>query len=385
MSNLELSSYPDPLSSKDDKRSDEKMNFMSSTSSSIPQSGPSGELFVIEKYRHLFTQCLGVLPMKEPNVRPGFENEDLRTAINIFPKSKVSKRTSLVLYGVLTAGVWIYRQWKIIPQGYWGFLYDNATGCWRFLGPGNHNIASMFSTEFFMHYANEQYINHGNVHIVRVMQGQIGLGYSDSEPEILMPGLHVRMNPNFKVTKIFELRQEVIWSSPITIFTVNTGTVRIGFENGTIRIFEHGRYAINSPNFVPGPVITMQQLTQKLSNHTVLLDGGISLIVEGLVIYQVTQPITLCAQLGVSLDINDHDGNDLNLNTKLIHRMEGDIEKVTKAEIARVFAGIHLEDISSQSDLDNETPLISKLDNKSEEPEAMLGKKKQKKNRKERR
>jgi len=72
------------------------------------------------------------------------------------------------------------------------------------------------------------------------------------------------------------------------------------------------------------------------------------------------------------LDKNDlqmaEKGVHLQLDKKLYARMEMDIEKVTKAEIARVFAGIHLEDISSQSDLDRGDRVEPDLDGFGAEP-----------------
>lgn len=315
---------------------------------------------VEEKYAGLFTLCSGELPFKDCNIAAGQDPYiQLDKIINDYehkPKSNTSKNCAIALKGLVTIGAYVYFKWVIVGRGRWGFLFDAGKGAWRFLKPGNHNLASMFDTRYVEYDAQTNLIQLDYITIVRVMQGEICLATNNSEPEILMPGLHVRTNPNFKIDRTYKLNQEVIYLNPITIFTVNTGTVRVGFQNGAIKIFDAGRYAINSPNFVPGPVISLQQLTQKLSNHTVLLDGGISLVVEGLVIYQVSQPATLCAQLGVALDKNDiqnaQRGVHLELDKKLYSRMEADIEKVTRAEIARVFAGIHLEDISSQSDLD---------------------------------
>jgi len=110
---------------------------------------------------------------------------------------------------------------------------------------------------------------------------------------------------------------------------VASGTVRVCYDAGVVRIFEAGRYGINSPNFVCGTVIRTQQQNLPFDKHQVLLMGGINLLVQGLLTYQVIDVAKLITQLG---------------ETDLARA----ITDVTKAELARVFSGIHLEQISAQ-------------------------------------
>jgi len=111
--------------------------------------------------------------------------------------------------------------------------------------------------------------------------------------------------------------------------------VRVCFLNGRVQIFKEGRYAVNSGMFEIGGRINTQQQTLRFDNHTVLLDGGISLLVEGLLTYQVRDVEQLIHNLG-----------DVDLVRS--------IKDVTKAEIARVFATIHLEEISTAATLRQE-------------------------------
>jgi len=115
----------------------------------------------------------------------------------------------------------------------------------------------------------------------------------------------------------------------VTIFTVASGTVRVCYDSGVVRIFEAGRYGVLSPNFVCGAIIRTQQQNLPFNQHQVLLMGGINLLVQGLLTYQVVDVARLITQLGE---------NDL----------QRAIMDTTKAELARVFSGIHLEQISAQ-------------------------------------
>lgn len=173
-------------------------------------------------------------------------------------------------------------------------------------------------------------IQHGQVSIIRVVQGQIGLAFNDSSPYLLLPGLHVFNSPVFRFNRIANLADPLIQHGPITIFTVASGTVQVCYDSGQVKIFEAGRYGICSPNFVVGVTIKTQQQNLAFDKHQVLLEGGINLLVQGLLTFQVFDVAKLITQLG------EHD-------------LQRAIMDTTKAELARVFAGIHLEQISAQA------------------------------------
>jgi len=125
--------------------------------------------------------------------------------------------------------------------------------------------------------------------------------------------------------------------------------VRVCYDSGRVKIFESGRYGVISPNFVIGAIIKTQQQNLAFDKHQVLLEGGINLLVQGLLTYQVVDVAKLITQLGE---------NDL----------QRAIEDTTKAELARVFAGIHLEQISAQATESSEKKEPSLLGGEKEEP-----------------
>ena len=51
--------------------------------------------------------------------------------------------------------------------------------------------------------------------------------------------------------------------------------MRVCYDNGVVRIYEAGRYAVNSPTFVVGGTINIQQQNLRFSEHRVLLDGAL--------------------------------------------------------------------------------------------------------------
>ena len=175
----------------------------------------------------------------------------------------------------------------------------------------------------------------GPVVIMRITEGSIGFAMNNTENEILLPGTHCRNNGTFKFSKLVPLNNDRVEHRQIKLLTVLTGNVQICYDMGKATILKPGKYAINSPNFVIGPLVSVQQESLKFTKHTVLLDGGIQMNIEGLLTFQIEDVEKMLRNLGLGED-----------NKKLT----SSIEKVAKAEISKVFSAIFLDQISSISD-----------------------------------
>jgi regulator of protease activity HflC (stomatin/prohibitin superfamily) len=272
------------------------------------------------------------LPFVPAKIEPGKEYEELERIVN---KGEGAQQRQAVdengffwwAVSALPLCVPVWCGANLVNNGELGLAIDN--GAPHVLGPGWHFLLRPFCSFQSKATMTDPIINHGQVTIVRVLQGQLGLAFTDSTPRLLLPGLHVFNSPTFKMDRIVEMKTQEIRHGPVTIFTVASGTVRVCYDAGVVRIFEAGRYGINSPNFVLGTVIRTQQQNLPFDKHQVLLMGGINLLVQGLLTYQVIDVAKLITQLG-EMDL------------------QRAITDVTKAELARVFSGIHLEQISAQ-------------------------------------
>jgi len=140
----------------------------------------------------------------------------------------------------------------------------------------------------------------------------------------------------FRYVRPAQLGAALIEHGAVKIFTVASGTVRVCYDSGQVKIFEAGRYGVFSPNFKVGPEITTRQQNLKFDKHQVLLEGGINFLVEGLLTYQVVDVGKLITQLGDSA-------------------LEKALQNTLKAELARLFAGVFLEQISAQATDGSET------------------------------
>jgi len=170
-------------------------------------------------------------------------------------------------------------------------------------------------------------IETGPITIVRIPQGSFGFALHDGGPEVLLPGRHVRTTASFKFKEVKSLAVDLIVFGPIKLLTVKSGGVRVCYDKGRVQIYPEGRYAFNSPTFDVGVYINTQQQNVRFDGHPVLLDGGINMLVEGLLTYQVVDVEKLVRQLGES---------DLLRS----------IKDVTKAELSRVFSSVHLEQLA---------------------------------------
>jgi len=179
-------------------------------------------------------------------------------------------------------------------------------------------------------------IDMGPMHIIRIPDGSCGLAMNNGNVEILLPGVHARNSTMFNFQEVKKLDSPLIELGPIHMFIVRSGTAQVCYEAGKVHIFPEGRYAVNSNTFYVAEIINTQQQNFKFSKHLVLLEGGVSMYVEGLLTFQVANVEKLVYQLGA---------------TQLMKA----IEAITEAEMVRVFAALHLEQISSPGG-DAETP-----------------------------
>ena len=273
-----------------------------------------------------FKSVIGDLPIFEANVNPNNAHQDLANLINggSLDESDWTCACCCLMTGF---GVcYVASGQFLVDQGQYGFAMNN--GVPRIFFAGRHVLLHPFNHFVGVYNIGSDYINVGPVTICRVPQGQIGLAYNNARVEILLPGVHCRNDAAFRFDRLAKMDEELIEFGPIKFLIVRSGGVRVCYYGGKVSIFNEGRYAINSNTFVVTQLINTQQQNLRFNRHKVLLDGGISLFVEGLLTFQVTDVEQLIHQIG------DRD-------------LRRSVEDVTKAELARVFASIHLEQISS--------------------------------------
>jgi len=179
---------------------------------------------------------------------------------------------------------------------------------------------------------NKNLVVNGPVSVVRVKLGQLGFADDNSRPVVLLPGLHIYNDSKWRFDKFASLYDDYTEQGPIKFLTVRSGFVRVCYIKGKVKIFSEGRYAINDYAFIVGELINMQQQNVVFDKHPILLDGGIKMLVEGLLTYHVINPETVVKKIGAS-------------------ELLRSVSNISKAELARICSTVHLEQISSTQNL----------------------------------
>ncbi len=288
------------------------------------------EKYELKSATEMFTEVIGdKIPWVEPNIKNHHELDQLLELIND-PHTNTQSWWKAVCCSLTCLGsFYACHKTRLIHEGYFGFSDDNGKPV--LLSPGWHFLSSPFNKFQFQKEMTERLITIGPVTIVRIQPGWIGFAQNNTEIQVLLPGTHAVKSGTFKYNNSLSLSSDFIHFGPIKFLTVPTGFVRICYMNGKATILKEGRYAINSPLFIIDKLVSTQQQNLKFDDHhRVLLNGGVNLSVEGLLTYQITRVDVLIEKMGI---------------TDLVHSMQD----VTKAELAKLFATLHLEDVSGVS------------------------------------
>jgi len=268
-------------------------------------------------------------PLVKGNIPKENENEEILKIIGPSSNSGCEKYCCGLLCCLTCLGsLYLYNKTILIPEGYIGFAMNSGKP--EILEPGWHCLPSPFTNFALSTPLSTNPIQVGPVTIVRITEGFIGTAIENATLEILLPGTHCRRSGTFKFIAEHSFSQEIIEFMQIKFLTVMTGFVRVCYDNGKASIVHEGKYAINTPTFTIGPLISIQQQNVKFEKHNVMLDGGIQMLVEGLLTYQIVDVEKVIQNIG---------------SEKLVVSLEN----VSKAEISKIFSAIHLEQISSIS------------------------------------
>ena len=270
------------------------------------------------------------IPCIEPNVRPNREIEDIENCTGSIKDSGFSccdiitmTLTSLTIVG----SCYTCKNTVLINNNEYGFIINS--GKVMFLKPGWHYLGYPLMNGLVRFNISSEHIKVNNLQVIRIRQDEVGIGVDNTNMEILLPGTHVRTSGAYVFRKRCKLNVDIN-EGPLKVLTVRTGTVSICYDNGVAAILQEGRYAVNSNGFIIGNTLDITQQNLKFSKHRVLLEGGINMLIEGLLTYQV---------IDVEKLIKNVDYKSLNKY----------LEEIMKADLTKVFSTVHLEQIASST------------------------------------
>jgi regulator of protease activity HflC (stomatin/prohibitin superfamily) len=273
-----------------------------------------------------FTMVLGgALPWVRPNIDPS--RDEMAQLATILPDASNDADWwcgfACCLTGILAP--YICCKTHLVDKG--RIAFSTNAGHPSLMRPGWSLLAAPWNNYHKQFPVGEELIEVGPVTIVRVPQGYVGLAVDNTRLQLLLPGTHARTSGLFKFHRMENLASQLVEFSQIKFLTVPTGFVHVAFLNGAVVALKEGRYAVNTPVFRIGPVVDVRQENLKFSKHPVMLDGGVTLECEGLLTYQIVDPVLLTKNMGAD-------------------DVERALQDVTKAELAKVFASVYLEQLS---------------------------------------
>ena len=78
----------------------------------------------------------------------------------------------------------------------------------------------------------EPHIQHGDLGILTVEQGFVGLAFDNGQPVLLPPGLHQWKSDTLKFRRMIDLQDHCISLGPYTLLTVDEGYAAVTQNNG---------------------------------------------------------------------------------------------------------------------------------------------------------
>jgi regulator of protease activity HflC (stomatin/prohibitin superfamily) len=117
---------------------------------------------------------------------------------------------------------------------------------------------------------NQQVIKHGTITRFRVLKGEIGLAWENSQPSFFDEGVYEKDSPNFVFEKCVNASDKQISLGSRKIITVWDGEVGVSFKRGKLVVLTPDRHNIDSVEHTFQGFLSTQQQCLHLA-HT---DGG---------------------------------------------------------------------------------------------------------------
>jgi regulator of protease activity HflC (stomatin/prohibitin superfamily) len=136
-----------------------------------------------------------------------------------------------------------------VKRGTFALVWESPTQP-RILREGTYAVKSAsFRFEKFVN-VEEHYIKHGTIHIIQVTKGHVAKVLENVTPKLLSIGVHMVDHPNFHFNGLERLSSSLIKHGTITRFRVGQGEIGLAtWRNEAVFVDVPGTYEIDSPDF----------------------------------------------------------------------------------------------------------------------------------------
>ena len=182
--------------------------------------------------------------------------------------------------------------YNLIQEGQLGLAMMNQTP--QFLAPGRHTLWLPFNRLIDIANITDKVITLGNIQIVTINQGELGLSRRNGETILLDPGRYILTAPHI-FEKSTAANSQYIELGTYRRITVPAGYVAVAFDIGKQIIIrpedtESGPFETNSPTFLFDQRTGFQSVqlqVRELDELKVNTRDGITITAKGLITYRI--------------------------------------------------------------------------------------------------
>jgi len=218
-------------------------------------------------------------------------------------------------------------------------LGHDGRGSFNFYGPGVHRIIDPFYKIGDQVAYNKGTVHHGDLTLVVVEQGKVGVAFDQGQPVLLPPGLHQWRSPTMFFEGQHDLNNNVIRLGPLTLVTVDSGYSAVTEDNGMQKILEGGRtYLLTHRNWKFQKYIPQKIQSSNLKRIEATSADNVLMAVDATVIWRITDVETAALNSAetISKTGKEQDGHDLGSLTKLTN----DVLKQAEASLAAFIGAV---------------------------------------------
>lgn len=195
-------------------------------------------------------------------------DNDLQLVVNGKTVDNSVGRKAKVAFSVavstpFTFGKYAYNSTRTINPGEIHFT-NNAGKQEIRVEPGNNYLSGIRHSWGSKRKASENSIKEGNIHIVRILPGQIGLATDNGKPIVLLPGRHAYNSALFNLEEknIVSSNRPIIEFGTISIIRIQSNEIGLAAENNNPILLLPGLHIKNSASFKFISCVNTKNLSQ---------------------------------------------------------------------------------------------------------------------------
>jgi len=218
-------------------------------------------------------------------------------------------------------------------------LVSDGRGAFSFYGEGVHRICDPFYVVGPVRKYQNEIIQHGDLTLAVVNQGQIGYATDKGQPILLPPGLHQWKSPTMAFVQAYDLNNNVIRMGPLTLVTVDSGYSAVTEDNGEQKVLTGGKtYLLTHRNWKFQKYIPQKIQSSNLKRIEATSADNVLMAVDATVIWRITDVETAALNSAETIhkDGSDVKGNNINSLDKLTN----DVLKQAEASLAAFIGAV---------------------------------------------